>query len=437
MLTRTLARSAALACGLGLAALALPTPRTASASAQAPSNLSQNPADPTPACTPTCPTGQPTATVTCPPGQPTVTCPTGQPTATATCPPGQPTATCPPGQIDPYPATCPPGQPTLAPLSAPQRAAFLATPPDPPPEVLGGVTLARHDRHYLTGNEHNLHAFHPRIAGLGGAYLGVGAEQGYLLIGWARSELAWLIDYDPAVVAVHRLHQTFLAAAATPDAYLALWQAPGRRDALAALRAAHPGDADLLALYRDHRARIGKRLVELRGEMQAAGVPGYLADLADYTHVRELVRAGRVRSLVADLTRDGAVAHIGATARRLGVHLRVLYLSNAEEYWERLPQPFRANLRALPVDERSLVLRTLLTWEKNRDYRYNAQPARNYRRWLAVPDLRSIYDVIRRDRVIVDERGFFETRELPDPALLRRREQRRLAREAAGLPASG
>ena len=115
----------------------------------------------------------------------------------------------------------------------------------------------------------------------------------------------------------------------------------------------------------------------------------------------------------------------------------MLYLSNAEEYWERLPQPFRANLRALPVDERSLVLRTLLTWEKNRDYRYNAQPARNYRRWLAVPDLRSIYDVIRRDRVVVDERGFFETRELPDPALLRRRELRRLAREAAGLPASG
>ena len=62
--------------------------------------------------------------------------------------------------------------------------------------------------------------------------------------------------------------------------------------------------------------------------------------------------AGRVRSLCADLTRHGAVADIGVAARRLGVALRVLYLSNAEEYWERLPQPFRDNLRALPVDER-------------------------------------------------------------------------------------
>lgn len=171
--------------------------------------------------------------------------------------------------------------------------------------------------------------------------------------------------------------------------------------------------------------------------MQDAGVPSYLADAADYAHVRQLVLTGRVQALCADLTRSGAVASIGVAARRLGVALRVLYLSNAEEYWERLPQPFRDNLRALPVDERSLVLRTLLTWETNRDYRYNAQPASNYRRWLAVPDLRSIYDVIRRDQVVVDERGFFETRELPDPALLRRRELRRQAREAAGLPANG
>ena len=388
MLTRTLARSAALACGLALAALAAPL--AASPPGHVPNDLSQ------------------------------------ETSTTTACP------TCPPGQT---PCTCPPGQ--LAPLTPPQRAAFLATPPDPPPELLGGVTLARHDRHYLTGNEHALHAFYPQVRDLGGGYLGVGAEQGYLLLGWSRAELAWLIDYDPAVVEVHRLHQTLLAAAATPDAYLALWQAPGRREAIAILRAAHPEDPALIDHYRQHRARVSKRLSELRLEMQDAGVPSYLADAADYAHVRQLVLTGRVQALCADLTRSGAVASIGVAARRLGVALRVLYLSNAEEYWERLPQPFRDNLRALPVDERSLVLRTLLTWETNRDYRYNAQPASNYRRWLAVPDLRSIYDVIRRDQIVVDERGFFETRELPDPALLRRRELRRQAREAAGLPANG
>lgn len=407
MVTRTPARSTALACGLGLAALGLTGPLAARPSGHVLDDMSQKP-DGAPTC------------ATCPPGQPT-----SDPAPACTCPPGQPTCGC-PTRADPLPA-----------LTAPQRAAFLSTPPDPPPELLGGVTEARHDRHYLTGNEHALHAFYPHIRDRGGGYLGVGAEQGYLLVGWARSELAWLIDYDPAVVAVHRLHQTFLAAAAGPDAYLALWHKDGRRDALAALRAAHPDDPALLDLYRDHRARIHKRLEELRAETQTAGVPSYLADADDYAHVRRLVLAGRVQALAADLTRSGAVAGIGVAARRLGVALRVLYLSNAEEYWERLPQPFRDNLRGLPVDERSLVLRTLLTWEKNRDYFYNAQPARNYRRWLAIPDLRSIYDIIHRRRVVADEHGFFETRELPDPALLRRREQRRLAREAAGLPAHG
>ena len=111
--------------------------------------------------------------------------------------------------------------------------------------------------------------------------------------------------------------------------------------------------------------------------------------------------------------------------------MRVVYLSNAEEYWERLPDEFRDNVAAMPVDQRSVVLRTLLTWEHNRDYRYSAQPLHNYRRWLAQAEVRTIHDVTRRDRVFADARGFFEVQELPDVAALRRREQRRQKNEAA------
>jgi len=120
-----------------------------------------------------------------------------------------------------------------------------------------------------------------------------------------------------------------------------------------------------------------------------------------------------------------------AVARKLGVAMRVVYLSNAEEYWERLPDEFRDNVAAMPVDQRSVVLRTLLTWEHNRDYRYSAQPLHNYRRWLAQAEVRTIHDVTRRDRVFADARGFFEVQELPDVAALRRREQRRQKNEAA------
>jgi hypothetical protein len=319
----------------------------------------------------------------------------------------------------------------LTPLTPTQRAVFLRPRADPPPEVFGGVTEARHGQHYVTGNEQTLDAFHAAIDGLGGGYLGVGAEQGYLLIGLSRAELAWLVDYDPAVVDMHAVHQTLMAAAATPEEFLALWHRPQRDAALALLRVADRGDGRRVELYRQYRSRVARRLDEIAARMLTAGVPSFLTDAADYAHVRGLLAAGRVRALTADLTQRGALPQIARASRELGVPLRVVYLSNAEEYWERLSPEFRANLRGLPVDDSSLVLRTLLSWEKNRDYRYNAQPARLYRRWLAYPEVRSIYDVIRRATVVTDARGFFASHELPDPALLRRRERRRLAEEAA------
>ena len=319
------------------------------------------------------------------------------------------------------------------PLAASQRALLLRTPGDPPPEHLAGVTEARAGQHYVTGNEHGLDAFHERVRGLGGGYLGVGAEQGYLLLGWSRAELGWLIDYDPVVVEMHAVHHALFLAADTPERYLELWHKVHRGEAIAILRAAYPGAAGeaRLDLYRRHRARVARRLDELAAHMQAAGVPSFLTDPGEYGHVRALISGGRLRTITADLTRRGAVRRIAGVARRLGVAMRVVYLSNAEEYWERLPDEFRDNLAALPVDERSVVLRTLLTWEHNRDYRYNLQPLPNYRRWLALADVRTIHDVIARDRVFADARGFFEVRELPDVAALRRRELRRQKTEVA------
>jgi len=206
------------------------------------------------------------------------------------------------------------------PLKPAERVLLLRTPGDPAPEVLAGVTEARVGQHYVTGNEHGLDAFRERVRGLGGGYLGVGAEQGYLLLGWSRAELGWLIDYDPVVVETHALHHAIFLAADTPERYLELW----------------------------HKLH-----------MQAAQVPCFL------------------------------------------------------------------------TDERSVVLRTLLTWEHNRDYRYNAQPLPNYRRWLAHASVRTLHDVVRLDRLAADARGFFEVRELPDLVLLQRRELRRRKLEAA------
>ena len=329
---------------------------------------------------------------------------------------------------EPTPEPTPTPEPLARrPLDAQQRTAFFAPGEDEPAAELGGVTEARKGQHYVTGNERTLEAFYPRIRELGGAYVGVGSDQAYLLLAWSRAELAWLVDYDAVVVELHSVYHALFAAAATPEQFLALWQKDNKDQAIAALHAAYPGDLGVRreALYRRYRARVAKRLGQLQQTMTAAGVPTFLTDAGEYTYVRELIQAGRVRALLADLSRDGAVRQIGAAARSLGTPVRVVYLSNAEEYWERLPQPFRDNLAALHVDDRSVVLRTLLSWQANQDYRYNAQPVKNYQQWLASPAVRSIYDVVRRKATIEPGINFFETTELPDDEAVRKRQERR------------
>jgi hypothetical protein len=329
----------------------------------------------------------------------------------------------------------PPGPPT--PLSEEAAKVFLGTAEDVAPVELGGVTDLRKGQHYVSSNERNLEAFHPRIAGLGGAYLGVGTDQGYLMIGWTRAELAWLIDYDPVVLDIHAIYHALLGEAETPEAFLELWRKEHKPRAIAALHARYtPRDARRRELlYRRYRAQIARRLDLLRTTTAAAAVATFLSDAAQYAHVRELVRGRRVRALLADLTREGALRDIGEAARALAVPIRVIYFSNAEEYWQTLPEAFRGNVLALPVDERSVVLRTLLTWSKNQDYRYNAQPARNYQQWLAQPWVRSIYDVVRRRNFDPAEVHFFETDEVPDEAEFRRKQERRaLAQARAGSP---
>ncbi len=375
-----------------------------------------------------------------------VACTSRSETTIASVPPTPVTAPAPiasappqpaPSAMSPAPAEAPPEPVHPAPLDEAARAVFLGSAEDEPPVELGGVTEERKNQHYVSSNERTLEAFHPRIRDLRGGYLGVGSDQAYLMIGWARSELAWLIDYDPVVVDIHAIYHALFAAADTPAAFRDLWRVEGKPQAIDAITtaAAKPDARRRELLYRRYRARIAKRLDAVIAGMTAAGVPSFLTDQAQYTYVRELVRAGRVRSLVADLTQTTGVQQLALAATKLAVPVRVVYLSNAEEYWNSLSASFRANILALPVDERSVVLRTLLTWDKNQDYRYNAQLARNYQQWLAQPWVRTIRDVVRRKEFDPTAVNFFETDELPDETVYRQRQERRAnARPAAPTP---
>ncbi|HWB76689.1 MAG TPA: hypothetical protein VG755_17105 [Nannocystaceae bacterium] len=359
---------------------------------------------------------------------PTTVSPDAQPTpharASTAVPVEPPAAVEPPAVEEPTtiaPAPAPePSEP--APLPEAERTIFFGTLSDEAPEDRESVAGIDNEKHYVAGNEQRLDAFASTIANKGGGYVGVGSDQAYLFIGWARPELAWLVDYDPMVVDVHLVYRAFLRNAETPDDFLALWEQSAKEQALAAIRNEPGASKRHVRAYGRNRGWILRRLKMVGATMRAQETASFLTDQQQYAFVRELVLADRVRALVADLKGDGAIQAIGTAARELGVPVRVLYLSNAEGYWSRYRGKFRRNIAALPFDEQSVVLRTLLIWHINADYRYNVQPALNYVQWLARPFISTVYDIVHdRPEPSKAELNFFVTEGDPDASPAARR----------------
>ncbi len=319
-----------------------------------------------------------------------------------------------------------------------------SSPEDPAAVELSGATDELAGQQYLTGNEHHLEAFAERLGSAhGGGYLGVGADQSYSMIAWADPELAWLIDYDADVVAIHRVHLCFLRAAQGPDEFFELWSREGKQRARELLRDdAHAslGDAGererLIELQQSNLRIIHNRLEELRLSPALTGIPNYLTDEALFQRVRALALADRIRPLVVDLRGEVGMLGIAEAARALDVPLRVIYLSNAEEYWDDYGDAYRRNIAALPWRQDAVVLRTLLTWSRNQDYAYNLQGMGNYLAWLDRPWVKLVYQVVHRPikpELGPDELDVFETTRDPSesPADLRWRRRNPGASELA------
>ncbi len=274
----------------------------------------------------------------------------------------------------------------LPPLSEADRAVLHGSPEDPPPPKLDGVKLSVENQHYVTSNEGALDLFYPAVRDRGGAFVGVGTDQVYLLVGWQRASLVWVTDYDDVVVGIHALYARLLRRADSPAAFIDAWSDRQRRRTAAALEAELPAEERdrLVALFLSHQHRIWRRLQALRDRMLVAKVPSFMTHRATYAFVRDLVTAGRVRALRVDVRAVKGLQGVADATRRLGVPVRVLYLSNVESYWDYSDQ-FRANVRAFDADARALVVRTVGTWKRNRDYRYVTQPLRLYQALLAEP----------------------------------------------------
>lgn len=351
----------------------------------------------------------------------------------------EPTEPSEPADVEPTPPSepaepTPPDPSVRGPLTAAQVEILFGTAEDEAPEYRGGITPERENKHYLAGNERTLHAYYPVIKDVGGGYVGVGTDQAYLFMSWARPEIAWLVDYDPAVVEVHELYRLFFEAAATPEEFVALWDKPKREEALAILAAAHDERRfkTLRRWYLGYKGWIFRRLQGVTRTMEKAEIPSYLTDQEHYDFVKQMLAQRRVRPMVVNLLERKGLEGIAEASKQLGVPIRLFYLSNAEEYWPRYPRSYRDTMAALPFHESALVLRTLLIWQVNTDYRYNVQPAQNYVQWLAQPYIDDVYDITHdRPKAQAEGINFFETAGSPEASPSARRWEKAQGERAA------
>jgi hypothetical protein len=287
---------------------------------------------------------------------------------------------------EPASATAP-SAPSLAPLAEGDLAAFQSVRPDAMPEEI------IRDTHYFVSNELSPQHFRAPLQGLGGVGLGVGAEQNYLYAGWGRPELLVLVDFDQQIVDLHALYRVAFLEAATPEEFCALWTKPNRRRFAHLVESAYGDDPRwraVLRVFRQARSSVEWRLGKLALHFAEAGVPSFATDADDYAYVRKLFQTDRVVRFRGDLTGRRTLADLGLRLKQQGRVVRWAYFSNAEQYFAYTPS-FRRNIMQLPIDERSVLLRTR---PHRQDYAYVVQPFGNFTAWLRVPHIRRVFAVV-------------------------------------------
>jgi hypothetical protein len=250
-----------------------------------------------------------------------------------------------------------PARADLAPLSDDQVAVLKAV-GDEPLDV--EITLS-----YPRTNEWRLDTLFPELAGLGGGYVGVGADQNYTLAAAAKSEFLWMIDHDPNVRDIHLLYGALIPAAANADEFLAFFEKAGKEKAHELITAAISDEKrrkrildkfDKNYQSKKHRTYFKNQ----RNRKSPEGKPAtWLADPDLYAHVRQLFVARRVHTVAADLAGTKAMKQIADAATKLGTTVRIVYVSNAESFFE-LTDQARDNYKGLPHDDKSLLIRTVM-----------------------------------------------------------------------------
>ena len=249
----------------------------------------------------------------------------------------------------------------------------------------------------------------------GGAYLGVGPDQNFSYIAQVRPRIVFIIDIRRDNLLQQLLFKAAFARGRNRAEYLALlvgrpapvessrWEtstieelvawvdstppsADGASAAQASLLSTVKGfdvpldDRDLETIGRFHRTFIDGGLDlrytshnrpprayyptyrQLLLERDLTGKQGsYLATEADYRFIKSLQDRHLVIPVVGDLSGEHALAAIGRLVAERGEKVSAFYTSNVEQYLMRDGvsfDRFAANVRRLPRDQRSVIIRS-------------------------------------------------------------------------------
>ena len=285
--------------------------------------------------------------------------------------------------------------------------------------------------HYPSSNENRIDLFYDSVKNLGGGYVGVGTDQNFTFIAWARSEYAFLMDFDPVVVGINRIHLHFIDISPDYKTFRNLWIRKDKRASLKIIRDHFQKDPDYATIIKAYYIATGthawspvpERLRTLERLTRRHKLKTFVDQPADYDYIRTLVKQGRIRAVPGNLNGTKTFMSINDAVRSLGVPIRVLYTSNAEDYFRSYTKEFRQNICDMPVDEKGLLIRTCSVRAKYmgfpegelipaKPYHYNVQPLTNMQEWMKIGSIRRVTDLLGKRTMV--SRGLSTVKVLPE-----------------------
>lgn len=213
---------------------------------------------------------------------------------------------------------------------------------------------------YVTSNEPWRYVWAHHLKNLGGGYVGVGSDQGYDFISSARSEWAWVYDYDPNIYRLHKLLRAIILAAETPEEFVAYFDS-SKRKALEAIVTAEYSEAEAkeyMTLYYAYSRRMANTYRNSLKEYPIKDF-GWLAVQENYDHIRTMYQQERLVIVKGDLMGVNAFHSISSLAQQMEIPIRIFYVSNAPLAWGGAITPgYRANLEVMypAFDENSVFI---------------------------------------------------------------------------------